>query len=253
MEADYPIRQPSLASQILKILTQRILDGTYAPDSQFPPEHALAEEFGVSRATIRSALDALASRKLLIRHQGVGTFVSQLSRLSNPINHYIDFRELIEASGCEPGYKQISSEIVTCDPAIQSKLRLEPGEEVLRVHKLFTADGQAVIHAVNHIPVKMFASRLAIPESVEEDVTQPFFEFFEKNCGKAIEYAIAEINSQLAKDCEIFDFMEVDELVPVIVFRETAYTRQEEPLVHSLDYYPGDGMKFSLIRRRLGV
>lgn len=253
MEADYPVRQPSLASQVLKILTQRILDGTYVPDSQFPPEHALAEEFGVSRGTIRSALDALASRKLVIRHQGVGTFVSQLSRLSNPINHYIDFRELIAASGCEPGYRQISSEIVTCDPEIQNKLRLEPGEEVLRVHKVFTADGQAVIHAVNHIPVKMFAARLAIPESVEEDATQPFFEFFEKNCGKTIEYAIAEISAELARDCEIFGFMGVDELIPVIIFQETAYTKHEEPLVHSLDYYPGNGMKFSLIRRRLGM
>lgn len=253
MQSETPIRQPSLASQVLKILTQRILDGTYAPSSQFPPENALAREFDVSRSTIRSALDALAARKLLIRQQGVGTFVSQLSRLSNPINHYIDFRELIAASGCEPGYQQLSAEIIPCEPDLGALLNLDPADEVLRVHKVFSADGKAVIHAVNHIPVKIFLGRLPVARSLEADVTQPFFEFFERYSGKTIEYAIADIEAQLARECEVFDYMQVDPLVPVIIFRETAYTKSEEPVVHSVDYYPGDGMKFSLIRRRLSV
>jgi GntR family transcriptional regulator len=253
MESETPIRQPSLASQVLKILTQRILDGTYAASAQFPPENMLAKEFGVSRSTIRSALDALAARKLLIRQQGVGTFVSQLSRLSNPINHYIDFRELIAASGCEPGYEQLSAEIIRSTPALAGFLNLDPEDEVLRVHKVFTADGKAVIHAVNHIPVKIFIERLPIAKSMEGDVTQPFFDFFERYCGRTIEYAIADIEAQTARDCEIFEQMRVGPLVPVIIFRETAYTKSEEPVVHSVDYYPGDGMKFSLIRRRLSV
>jgi GntR family transcriptional regulator len=253
MESETPIRQPSLASQVLKILTQRILDGTYAASSQFPPENALAEEFGVSRSTIRSALDALAARKMVIRQQGVGTFVSQLSRLSNPINHYIDFRELIAASGCRPGYEQLASQVLPCPPEVGSALALKSGEDVLRVHKLFKADGQVVIHAVNHIPVKLFAQELPIERSLEEEITQPFFGFFERYCGKIIEYAVAEIEAQRARDCEVFEHMRVDPDTPVIIFRETGYTKSEEPVVHSVDYYPSGGMKFSLIRRRLSV
>ena len=56
------IRQPSLADQVLRILIDRIKDGAYPPNSQFPPENELIEEFNVSRATLRSAFSKLEAK-----------------------------------------------------------------------------------------------------------------------------------------------------------------------------------------------
>ncbi len=62
-------RSLSLFGQILDILVDRITSGIYPPHSQLPPENSLAVEFGVSRATIHSAIDILASRGLVLRRQ----------------------------------------------------------------------------------------------------------------------------------------------------------------------------------------
>jgi GntR family transcriptional regulator len=248
-----PIRQVSLAKQVENILSDRILTGYYPPDSQFPPETHLAQEFEVSRATIRSALDSLAARKLVIRRQGIGTFVSRLSRISDPLNHLIDFQSLIESNGFKPGYQQRRVEKVAPDPHVRQALELEDGDLVLEIHKIFTADGEPVIHALNHIPVRLFGSRPLEDLLFEPVVAQPFFEFFEEEWGLRIEYAVANVYAAIAKDCPILLEMKVEPETPVLIMDETSYTKTEQPVVHSTDYYPGDSMHFSLIRRRVSL
>jgi len=63
-------RQPSLSSQVLDLLMEKIRSGAYPPGSLLPPENELAAEYKVSRATIRSAFDRLEARGLIVRRQG---------------------------------------------------------------------------------------------------------------------------------------------------------------------------------------
>jgi DNA-binding LacI/PurR family transcriptional regulator len=62
--------------QIVETLEQRILTGYYRPEEQFPTEHQLASEFGVSRGTVRKALHILENQGILARAAGKGTFIT---------------------------------------------------------------------------------------------------------------------------------------------------------------------------------
>ncbi len=64
------VRNPSLKDQVLRVLTERINQGIYAPESKLPPESMLSDEFGVSRATIRYAISSLEERNLILRRAG---------------------------------------------------------------------------------------------------------------------------------------------------------------------------------------
>lgn len=64
-----------IAEQIARFIKNRVQFGTYAPGARLPGELALAEEFEVSRGTIRKALGALEQEGLIARRQGLGTFV----------------------------------------------------------------------------------------------------------------------------------------------------------------------------------
>lgn len=63
-----------LHHQLYLALRQRLLDGSFPADAPLPGEVRLAEEFGVSRVTLRRTLDSLQSEGLVVRKHGVGTF-----------------------------------------------------------------------------------------------------------------------------------------------------------------------------------
>lgn len=73
-----------LAEQVAGHLLHDITEGVYPPDTRLPPEPALAEEFGVSRLTLREAVKSLAQRGVLRVEQGRGTFV-------NPTTAWVPF------------------------------------------------------------------------------------------------------------------------------------------------------------------
>lgn len=75
------VKTQKLFEQIALVLEERIVRGVYSAKSKLPPERQLAEEFGVSRPSIRDALRVLTTRHLLEARQGDGYYVSdQLQR-----------------------------------------------------------------------------------------------------------------------------------------------------------------------------
>jgi GntR family transcriptional regulator len=65
---------------VFLVLQDEIAERRFSPGEALPAEDELAKRFGVSRVTIRAALEALGSQGLIERRQGVGTFVRELSR-----------------------------------------------------------------------------------------------------------------------------------------------------------------------------
>lgn len=71
------IKPAGIGMQIAAVLEERILQNVYPIGSKLPPERQLAAEFGVSRQSLRSALNILATRGMLHTRQGDGHYVSE--------------------------------------------------------------------------------------------------------------------------------------------------------------------------------
>lgn len=82
-----PVRQRRLSDDIVERLEALILEGSLKAGERLPPERALAEQFGVSRPSLREAIQKLAARGLLVSRQGGGTFVAETlgSTFSDPL------------------------------------------------------------------------------------------------------------------------------------------------------------------------
>lgn len=65
-----------LYRRVSRALEERIRSGAIAPGASLPSEGQLCDSFGVSRITVRRALEELVQRRLVVRRRGVGTFVS---------------------------------------------------------------------------------------------------------------------------------------------------------------------------------
>lgn len=250
MNARMPVRVASLAAQILDILSDRIRRGIYPVGGQLPTENQLAAEFGVSRATIRSAMTALAQQGLVARRHGVGTFVSRLSRLANPLNEAEDFTYLIARAGARPGVRYITVAVAQPAPALAAALDLEPDAPVLRSHKIFTADGEPVIYCVNSIPTRILGDDLVQEALASPEITEPLFDLLERRCNQRTEYQVAHVQPEIARGCDFPD-MPLDPYHPVLFLEEVGYSSDELPLWHSRSYFPKSQMSFDLVRYRI--
>lgn len=105
------VRQRRLADEIVEQLESMILEGSLKAGDRLPAERVLAEQFGVSRPSLREAIQKLAAQGLLISRQGGGTFVADAlgSTFSDPLlvllekhpeaqRDLLEFRHTLEGS-----------------------------------------------------------------------------------------------------------------------------------------------------------
>jgi len=86
-----PIKPKKISSQIADQIRASILTGEFAPGDRLPPERELAESFGVSRPSVREALNMLSASGLVSSYQGGGTVVLSLveTAAGNPLAELI--------------------------------------------------------------------------------------------------------------------------------------------------------------------
>lgn len=246
-----PRRQAPLSEQIVEILQGRFTDGTYPPGSQLPSEAELADEYDVSRATIRSALAQLAADGAVKRRHGVGTFVSKSTQIANPLNEVIDYHDLITDQGFEFGFQHLEAAITQPAPEIANALKIDAGSSVFEVHKAFTADGELLIYATNVIPEWVYQGRVSEEEILKPDSTEPlFFEFLTNRCQQPIDYYIATVRPEIAQNLTFAgDLASIDPLLPVLVLEEVGYNAREKPILYEVECLFGHRMTFELVRR----
>jgi len=89
------VRQRRLADDIVAQLEAMILEGTFRIGERLPAERALAEQFGVSRPSLREAIQKLVAKGLLVSRHGGGTFVAETlgSTFSDPLLQLLENNE----------------------------------------------------------------------------------------------------------------------------------------------------------------
>lgn len=155
--------------QVRDALLERIKDGHWKPGANLPSEVDLYRQFGVSLGTLRKALGVLESEQLIVREPGRGTFVrdhqdgASLGRF-NPIR---------TADGA-PLRGQVRCgkiRLAPPTPAERTALRLEPGEQVVCIHRVREHDGRPFAYEQASVPQRRFpelAGRTGIPDELEE-------------------------------------------------------------------------------------
>lgn len=137
--------------QLSDWIRTRIADGTYAPDEQLPSEHALCDQFDVSRVTVRRALQTLESEGLIYRKQGLGSFV-QDQRLRSGLVRLTDFAEDMAQAGISASSRILSNTDGPVPAPIAAKLGLEPEATVRRLDRTRLGNGKPVAFDYTWLP-----------------------------------------------------------------------------------------------------
>jgi len=147
--SDTPIWQ-----QIYDYILALIDSGWLQPGSQLPGEVHLAEKLGVTRITLRRALQQLQQEGHLTSRKGVGVFVRALPS-ALVVRDGSRFAESLRADGKTVTTRTTVLEAEFADAAAAEQLRLPLGAPVIRLRRVRAADGQPI-----HISTKVFPAGL---------------------------------------------------------------------------------------------
>ena len=137
--------------QLKNQLLENISAGVYAKGQKIPTENELAQNFSVSRITVRKALKELEQEGLLVRHQGKGTFVTDHS-LRRDISHNSSFSDICQATGLTPGARTIKSVIEDATDSDIKELGISPDSKVIVLERIRYADSNPVAIEFSRFP-----------------------------------------------------------------------------------------------------
>ncbi|MEX2500816.1 MAG: GntR family transcriptional regulator [Trueperaceae bacterium] len=131
------MRRPDVPmyARIERDLRQAIASGDLPLGSRVPSEDALCRSYDVSRMTARQALSRLADAGLLIRRQGIGTFVAQ-TKVARVAGRLLGFHEDAVAHGLDPSTQVLQRREEPAGPGDAALLECDPEATVLRVDRL---------------------------------------------------------------------------------------------------------------------
>ena len=145
-------------------LRNAIESSVLKPQDALPPERELAADFGVSRITVRKALDALVADGLLLRKHGAGTFVT--GRVEKQFAKLTSFSEDMTARGQTPRSEWLLRASGNVTPEESLTLGLSPGAPVYRFHRIRFADNLPMAVEYSTIPGFGLAGAEAVEDSL---------------------------------------------------------------------------------------
>ncbi|WP_294603184.1 GntR family transcriptional regulator [uncultured Lactobacillus sp.] len=132
--------------------------------AKLPSERQLLVKYGVSRNTVRLALQDLEERGLIYRLHGKGTFVSSTFLNQPNIGGMYSFSEELKRTGQKASTENQSLDLITPDKNIAAQLNLEPTEKTYKLVRLRLANNEPRIFSTSYLPEKIF------PELVIDDL-----------------------------------------------------------------------------------
>jgi DNA-binding GntR family transcriptional regulator len=148
---------------------------TLAPGSKLPPERTLAEEFEISRVTVRQALIRMEAEGLIFREERRGWFVSPPRIRYDPTAN-TSFTESITKQGRVAGTTVLSKQQVAASKWISNLLRCAVGAPIFIISRLRSVDGRAVMVEQIHVNAKRCPGLLDYP--LDQSMTDLMLEKF---------------------------------------------------------------------------
>lgn len=181
------------ARRVYLSLRDGIADGRLADGGPLPAEQRLAESFGVSRVTVRRALDALAADGLIERRAGSGTVVRSSGRGARPMA--MDFTTLmpqLAEMGQKTTARLLSFSYAVAPDQVARDMGLDPDEKVQIATRVRSTAEQPFSHLTTYVP-----EVIARNYSENDLATTPLFQLLERS-GVQIEEAHQSVSATLA-------------------------------------------------------
>jgi GntR family transcriptional regulator len=197
-----------------------------------PSERQLSSDLGVSRLTLRAAVDELVREGYLVRRRGSGTFVSQ-PKIAQELT-MTSFSEDMRRRGMRPGSRTLSLTTTLAGARLGRLLHVSPSESIVVAKRLRLADGESMAIETLHVRESL------VPGLEKKDLDQTsFYELLETRYGVAIASGIQTIEPTVTGE-EESSALGVPLHSPAFLFERTSFAEDGQTVEFVLSIYRGD-------------
>ena len=239
-------RRGSKTMSARRDIAERILEEPAG--SQLPPEPELAAELGVSRATLREALRSLEEEGLVRRTRGAGTFVVDRPRMPNNLDANFGVSDAIRGSRMAPGTASATLRVEAASADDAQRLDLEPGDDVVVIDRVRTADGRPVVLSRDILPFRLTRGEGRVLEELERG---SIYEVFERELAIVIHHGLATFQPTRA-DGHVATSLDVSRGTLLLYLRQVDFDASGRPVLSSHEHHLADAFEFSVVRRGPG-
>ncbi|RXT30673.1 GntR family transcriptional regulator [Lacticaseibacillus chiayiensis] len=225
--------------EVADALSHRVRDGIYTTSQRLPSEYDLAKEFGVSRLTVRKAIDLLIRKQLLVKSPGKGTYVMSYSdKVESGRMGLQGFTEAAKAYGKESRTEVLSfgsldpipeeiGRVLGCDQQVHKTV------DLLVRRRFWDEEPMTVEHvAICHEYIDGLKAK---------DFEGSLFALLEKRV--AIAYSHQEVEAVLM-DPDLAALLDGKKGDPLLLVHSVTYTADAKPILYDISYYRADKYSF---------
>ncbi|SEI56568.1 GntR family transcriptional regulator [Alkalibacterium gilvum] len=206
--------------QLVDDLIKKIENNTYKKDEKLPSERELCEMYGMSRITVRNALQELDRDNYIYKLHGKGTFVSSKTYKQNLVNLY-NFTDEMKKIGKTPQTNVLSFKTIKADKRYAERLQIEPGEEAYEIKRLRLADDDPFIYETSYLPKYKF------PDLTKEDLeNSPMYKVFNEKYDVSVSKATEQFRATGLRKEEA-NYLKLESNQPAMMIKRFAYNEDE--------------------------
>lgn len=227
-----------LYDQIERNLRNLIVDGHLKPGEAMPGEWDLVDLYGVSRLTVRRALDELVRQNWLEKKHGVGTFVRQPTMASIAAGK-LSFTEQMRAIGREPSSKFISQRVIAATDKIARALHILEDDPILEITRVRLADNVPILLETACLSTARFPTLESHDWSQDESLYKVLSEEYKINIS-AMDHTIKPVT---LTEMEA-RYLKAQAGTPALLSQIIAYTPGGVPVEYAWSVSNGDKSEF---------
>ncbi|RLT36821.1 MAG: GntR family transcriptional regulator [Chloroflexi bacterium] len=231
--------------QIEESLHALLETGGYRPGDKLPPEPELAQQIGVSRATLREALRSFEQQGIINRKQGVGTFVNlRPPYIESGLENLESIEMLLASRQIQPTFLQRTVCTEAALPKAAQRLGIDEGQPLTVVTSTAAAQGSPVAYLLEVTPEDF------VPRAAMEQTSTSLLHFLlDTQESHTLSYAVAHI-APIHGTETICAALGVGGQTPLFFIEQTVYSPAHQPYFYSRNYYIPSFFDFHIIRKR---
>lgn len=225
--------------RLKQILRRDILKGKYQPGAAIPSENELQKKYNVSCTTVRRALSDLVHERLLVRGQGMGTFVNK-PPVERSLRKILSFTGNMLEMGYKPLAKVIKKELITCPEEVAIYLSTNQWIKVLFLERLCFGDDIPMMYENIYVREDM------CPGIYEKDFSGSLTKILHEDYGHKITRIYQTLQFR-EPDSYIRGSMEItDNSIPFFYVEGTQSQETGLPIIYEYAFYRGDMYRFKI-------